>query len=88
MIPGTGGGTLPTEPPAGASTIQPQISWATIQVVDPTQSIIHSQLPDWSGNNTITRPLAKALINSQTNTDPWERFGLSGWSGSVHLELI
>ena len=83
-IPGTGGGTLPpdTPPPVGATTIRPQISWGAIQVVDPTESIIHSQLPDWSGNNTITRPLAKALINSQTNTDPWERFGPSGWSGS------
>ena len=80
---GTGGGTLPpdtTVPPPGATVIKPIVSWAIVEVVDPLTSTIHSSLPDWDGNNTVTRPLAQALIQSQVNTDQFARFGPAGWS--------
>ena len=69
-----------TIPPPGATVINPIVSWAVIQVIDPLMSIIHDSLPDWDGNNTVTRPLAFGLVDSQVNTDQFARFGPAGWS--------
>ena len=80
---GIGGGTLPPDtsiPPPGASIIKPVVAWGVVQVIDPITSIIHASLPDWDGNNTITRPLAVSLVQSQVNTDQFARFGPAGWS--------
>jgi hypothetical protein len=80
---GTGGGVLPPDvsiPPEGATVINPVVSWAVLQVIDSSTSIIHAAIPEWDNNNVVTRPLELSLIHSQVNTDQYARFGPAGWS--------